>query len=214
MRRRTAHLRRDSPQPWEDYTIGCVLLAQPFFWEREHWLPQPASWARNTQRGARYDLSSRDGRELWRRVFERLPASVGMELPGGYTDPVPTRHRVGTGIFRSVVTDVYERRCAVTRERALPALDAAHIRPFSVVPANYVQNGMLLRSDVHRLFDAGYVTVTPDYRVEVSERMQSDFDDGENYLKFRGTKLWVPRALEDRPGRGYLEWHNENRFRR
>ena len=57
----------------------------------------------------------------------------------------------------------------MTREKALPALDAAHIRPFSEAPENYVQNGMLLRSDVHRLFDAGYVTVTPDYRFEVSQ---------------------------------------------
>ena len=65
----------------------------------------------------------------------------------------------------------------------VPALDAAHIRPFSEVPENYVQNGMLLRSDVHRLFDASYVTVTPDYHFEVSKHIHTDFDDGENYYK-------------------------------
>ena len=221
VRRRTARLRRDSPGPWEDYTIGCILLAEPFFWDAELWFPQPADWAPSTQRGARYDLTSPIGRTLWKQVSDRLPASdrlhasdrLRIELPGGYGDPVPTRPRVGQGIFRSVVRDVYERKCAVTRERALPALDAAHIRPFKVVPENYVQNGMLLRSDVHKLFDAGYVTVTPDYQVEVSERMRTDFNDGENYLRLRGTKLWVPRHTADRPGRDYLEWHNENRFR-
>lgn len=146
------------------------------------------------------------------RVLER-EFSEPRELPGGYTDFVPARHRVGQGIFRSVVTDAYQRRCAVTRERALPALDAAHIKPFSVTPVNYVQNGVLLRSDVHRLFDAGYVTVTPRYRVEVSDRIRTDFNDGENYLKLHGTELWVPARREHQPGRSYLEWHNENRFR-
>ena len=201
--------------------IGCILLAEPFFWDKKDWFPQPADWAPSTQRGARYDLQNPIGRELWKQVSDRLYAARVSErefegdgaLPGGYTDFVPARHRVGQGIFRSVVTDVYERKCAVTRERALPALDAAHIKPFSVTPVNYVQNGMLLRSDVHRLFDAGYLTVTPDYEVEVSERMQTDFNDGENYLKLRGTRLWVPTRPENRPGRNYLEWHNENRFR-
>ncbi len=218
---RTAQLRSDSPRPWDDYMIGCILLTEPFFWAEEHWFRQPADWAPSTQRGARYDLKSSLGRALWRQVSDRLHAArvsereveTGMELSGGYTDLLPARHRVGQGIFRSVVTDVYERTCAVTRERALPALDAAHIKPFSVTPMNYVQNGMLLRSDVHRLFDAGYVTVTPDYRVEVSEHMRTDFNDGENYLKLRGTKLWVPTRPENQPGRSYLEWHNENRFR-
>ena len=91
--------------------------------------------------------------------------------------------------------------------------DAAHIRPFSEAPENYVQNGMLLRSDVHRLFDAGYVTVTPDYHFEVSKHIHTDFDDGENYYKLHGKGLWVPARSDHRPERECLEWHNENRFR-
>ena len=71
------------------------------------------------------------------------------------------RPRFGQGTFRAVVTDLYERRCAITQEKALPALEAAHIRPFHDLPEHEVTNGILLRSDVHRLFDAGYITVTP-----------------------------------------------------
>ena len=92
---------------------------------------------------------------------------------------------------------MYGRQCAVTREKAFPALEAAHI----------------LRSDVHRLFDAGYVTVTPDYQFEVSDHIHTAFDDGEHYYDLDGTKLWVPRSSEHRPGREHLEWHNENRGR-
>ncbi|MXY32198.1 MAG: HNH endonuclease [Gammaproteobacteria bacterium] len=217
VRQRTAHLRRDSPRPWEDYTIGCILLAEPFFWDKDDWFAQPPDWGRSIQRVKGYDLHTEIGRDIWQQVSGRVVAEPKPEgqfdLPGGYTDPVLVRRRVGQGIFRSVVTDVYERQCAVTREKALPALDAAHIQPFSQVPANYVQNGMLLRSDVHRLFDAGYVTVTPDHHFEVSKHIHTDFDDGENYYKLHGKGLWVPARAEYRPRRDYLEWHNENRFR-
>ena len=58
VRQRTARLRRDHPRPWEDYTIGCILLAEPFFWEKEDWIPQPEDWAPNTQRGKGYDLTT------------------------------------------------------------------------------------------------------------------------------------------------------------
>lgn len=220
VRQRTAHLRRDRPRS-SNYVIGCILLAEPFFWDEKEWFRQPADWAPSIQRGKGYDLRAGIGRDLWRQVTDRLHGTIvaepkpegGLDLPGGYSDPTPARHRVGQGIFRSVVTDVYERQCAVTREKALPALDAAHIQPFSEVPENYVQNGMLLRSDVHRLFDAGYVTVTPDHHFEVSKHIHTDFDDGENYYKLHGKGLWVPARAEHRPGRDYLEWHNENRFR-
>jgi putative restriction endonuclease len=101
----------------------------------------------------------------------------------------------------------------VTRERALPALDAAHIRSFSERPEHDVRNGLLLRSDVHRLFDAGYVTVTPQYKVEVSHRVRDDFDDGENYLRMHGEGIVVPEQEGWRPAREALAWHNERRFR-
>ena len=221
IRQRTARLRRDAPRPWEDYTIGCILLAEPFFWEETDWFPQPEDWAPSTQRGKGYDLTTAIGQGLWSEVFNRLRAAMVTEpkpvnrgdIPGGYGGPTTVRPRVGQGIFRTVVTDVYGRQCAVTREKALPALEAAHIRPFSEAPRHYVKNGLLLRSDVHKLFDAGYVTVTPDYHFEVSDHIHTDFDDGENYYKLHGTELWVPKSSEHRPGRDHLEWHNENRFR-
>ncbi|MXX70770.1 MAG: HNH endonuclease, partial [Gemmatimonadetes bacterium] len=61
IRERTARLRNDSPRPWEDYTIGCILLAEPFFWEERDWMPQPADWAPSTQRGKGYDLRADSG---------------------------------------------------------------------------------------------------------------------------------------------------------
>jgi putative restriction endonuclease len=80
-------------------------------------------------------------------------------------------------------------------------------------PVHELNNGLLLRSDVHRLFDAGYITVTPEYRVEASRRMKEDFNDGENYLRLHGSRVRVPRREEERPRREVLVWHNETKFR-
>jgi putative restriction endonuclease len=73
--------------------------------------------------------------------------------------------------------------------------------------------GLLLRSDVHRLPGASYVTVTPRYKVEVSRRVREDFNDGENYLKLRGAEIVVPEREGWRPDRAALAWQNERRFR-
>ncbi len=224
VRQRIGRLRRETPSPWEDYTIGCAILVEPFFWEEELWIHDPPGWHPNIQRGRTYDLQEDpDGLALWREVALRLEGFEGApgagrerplsEIPGGYTDPLRRPRRIGQGAFRAVITDLYQRQCAVTRERALPALEAAHIRPFSEEPKHYVRNGLLLRSDVHRLFDVGYVTVTPTYEVEVSRQIREDFDDGDSYLKLHGSTIWVPEDADARPDPDVLQWHNENRYR-
>jgi len=55
MRRRIERYRRVGPDPREDYTIGCIILEEPFFLEREQWIPALASFARNTVVGETYD---------------------------------------------------------------------------------------------------------------------------------------------------------------
>ena len=133
--------------------------------------------------------------------------------PGRVWRSLLRRHRIGQGTFRALVLDSYGRQCAVTRERALPALEAAHIRPFSETETHQVRNGLLLRSDIHRLFDVGYITVTPEYRVEASTRMREDFNDGENYMRLHGSGILVPSDPDLRPDPEALRWHNENCFR-
>ena len=60
-------------------------------------------------------------------------------------------------------------------EHSLPAFEAAHVRPYADGGEHALPNGLLLRADIHRLFDAGYVTVTPDYRFRVSHDLADDF---------------------------------------
>jgi putative restriction endonuclease len=138
-------------------------------------------------------------------------AGVAIEVPR-YGEPVLVRPRLGQGAFRIGVTDVYQRRCAVTGERTLPILDAAHIRPYGAGGEHEITNGLLLRTDVHRLFDLGYVTVSGDGRFEVGRRLKEDFENGRLYYEMHGRPIIPPRDVSHRPARNALEWHQTNRF--
>jgi putative restriction endonuclease len=126
--------------------------------------------------------------------------------------PVLITPRIGQGAFRVAVTDAYERRCALTRERTLPILDAAHIRAYGSGGGHEITNGLLLRTDIHRLFDLGYVTAATDGRFEVGKRLHEDFENGQHYYQMHGQSLWQPNDRRLRPSREVLEWHQSHRF--
>ena len=111
------------------------------------------------------------------------------------------------------VTTAYGGACAVSGEHSLPVLEAAHIQPYSTKGGSHeVSNGLLLRADIHRLFDRGYVTVTPDLRFVVSERLAKEFENGKAYYKRNGKVLGLPKNAADQPDLELLRWHNENVF--
>ena len=129
-----------------------------------------------------------------------------------FSDPVLARRRLGQAGFRISVTDVYERQCAITREHTLPVLEAAHIRPVSEGGEHAISNGLLLRSDVHTLFDRGYVTVTPDLRFRVSSRLNTDWNNGKVYYQLDKREIHTPVDPPCRPDRAALEWHADTVF--
>ena len=93
-------------------------------------------------------------------------------------------------------------------------LQAAHIKPFSEHGPNSINNGLLLRSDLHILFDRGYITITPEYKIEVSKRIKEEFNNGKHYYTFHGNELkTLPNLTADKPAIDFINWHNENVFR-
>jgi putative restriction endonuclease len=213
MRQRIARYRNQTDDARQDYLIGCRILTQPFFLPETEWIPVPQSWSRHIQQGRTYDTAEGEGRELWALTIDRVAARAGasIDVPR-YGEPVLVRPRLGQGAFRIGVTDVYERRCAVTGERTLPILDAAHIRPYGAGGEHDITNGLLLRTDVHRLFDLGYVTVSGDGRFEVGRRLKEDFENGRLYYEMHGRPTTPPRDVSQRPARDALEWHQANKF--
>jgi len=221
MRERIEKYRRIAPRPFEDYAIGCIILEEPFFLPRDSWIPAPADFHPNIVVGKTYALAAGAGQELWERVLAARAPLLGRVSEGTpevagpiFGDPALVTPRLGQGAFRVMVTDSYGRRCAVTGEKALPTLEAAHIKPVSAGGLHRLDNGLLLRSDVHALFDAGYVTVTPRYEIRVSRRLKDDFDNGEPYYPFDGRPIGLPDRRGVRPAVEFLEWHGDTVFRR
>jgi putative restriction endonuclease len=91
-------------------------------------------------------------------------------------------------------------------------LEAAHIYPYALGGPHEVNNGLLLRADIHKLFDRGYVTITPDYRFKVSQKLNEEFHNGKIYYKMQHTKIWLPNDVADRPTQQYLDYHNSEIF--
>jgi putative restriction endonuclease len=198
-----------------DPEIGCNVLNEPFFLEERDWLRVPDTWTKSIQRGKSYDDAEPEGARFLEQVRLRVgqPVASDNEALDRYGSDYLTRARLGQGAFRVLVTEAYGRRCAITGERTLPVLEAAHIKAYAEEGPHRTTNGLLLRSDMHKLLDAGYLTVTPELRVEVSSRLKADFENGREYYKHHGQGLAiVPERLEERPSASFLKWHNEVKF--
>ncbi len=221
LRTRIEPLRPQTSKPGEDFKIGCILLSQPFFFKEDEWIPAPKDWAHNIVTGKRYDLTIEPGKSIYSQVQERLAIAQPVlekqpifETPTErYGTPVEILPRLGQGIFRVVITDAYERHCAVSGEKVLPVLDAAHIRPYSKEGTHKPDNGILLRSDLHTLFDRGYVTVTPDRHFEVSKHIKEEFENGHEYYALHGREIFVPKKIVLQPAAENLAWHNEHIYK-
>ena len=209
----------------ESEDLGCVMLRSPVMFPRDDWIPEPSDWEPNIVQGKGYDAEVGIGRELWAQVLERLPASL---LPPGehraedeeHQGEVEfaegwSRHRLGQGAFAALVANAYQRRCAFTRERVLPTLEACHIRPAARGGSHAVSNGLLLRSDVHQLFDLGYLGLHPQtLQIQVSPRIQLEFQNGVEYRALEGQVPLLPASLPERPSPVQLEWHLEEVWKR
>jgi putative restriction endonuclease len=203
---------RTTPEP--DPTIGCITLNQPFFFTENQWIDVPKSFSSNIVSGKTYDTNESDGQRLWDEVLLRLNDTNRKGLVAEplaiYGNEYLVKARIGQGAFRILVTDAYKRRCAISGEKALPVLQAAHIKPFNEQGPNSINNGLLLRSDFHILFDRGYLTITPEYKIEVSRRIKEEFNNGKHYYAFHGKELTaIPDDIGNRPSSEFIMYHNE-----
>ncbi len=206
--------------------IGCIILTNPLFFKKEDWLDVPDDFNTSAQQGKLYATDSEIGLKIWSKIeklFQQYMYEVHaeeknqllLEEPEAiYGKSVLTKVRLGQGAFRVLVTDTYNRKCAISGEKTLPVLEAAHIKPYAESGPHFISNALLLRSDLHKLFDSGYLTITTDLKVEVSKRIKEEFQNGREYYKFHGAELFnLPRREKDKPEGRFIEWHNENIFR-
>ncbi len=107
------------------------------------------------------------------------------------------------GKFRQALLDAYSGSCAVTDVDVPEALQAAHIDPYRGKNSQIVTNGMLLRADIHLLYDAHLLTVLPEKNViRTSKKLSRSI-----YGQFDGSKIRVPADPALRPSDELLDVH-------
>lgn len=208
-------------QDAERAPLGCTILRHAVFWPETDWISwgSEMGWSPNVVRG-----KTESDAERIALLAQLIAADTPDEFEAGDFKPldvderqvVAATHaiREGQGAFRTRLFDAYERRCCVTGEHTEPVLDAAHIQPYLGPRSNHLQNGLVLTKEFHALFDRGYVTVTPDYRVRVSPRLRADWKNGHRYYPYDGQPLLQLPNSPWRPSPAVLAWHNERIFRR
>lgn len=203
-------------------TITCVVLEGTVFFNERDWIPVPSDWAGNIVTGKTHDTANLLHAQLWqdyrrlRDQYRIMHHSVEMRqmvnAPDRYGAAYMVAPRVGQAAFRLQVLDAYAQRCAITREHTPLVLEAAHIRPYAKHGAHALANALLLRSDFHRLFDAGYVTVDSDYRIQVSPRIAAETANGVRYSQRAGQQIHLPSDQAHWPDRQLLAWHQHEVF--
>ncbi len=206
----------------EDPEIGCILLYDvTFFAPGTSMALPPGLWSSGIQQGKSFDLAEQPYTPFFDVLTTRV-LSRGVEIDFSdpswkHDDPMFRQRlqnvRLGQSAFQAQVLSAYHRKCAITGTKIWPALEAAHIRPVTRGGEHRLDNGLLLRSDVHTMFDRGYLGVDPSHRLLVSPRLRDEFGNGEKFCAQAGQVIALPDRKVDRPHREFLEWHLDTVFK-
>lgn len=111
--------------------------------------------------------------------------------------------RLGQQAFRRRLFSAYVGQCAISRCTTKWVLEAAHITPYRGLRTNAVDNGLLLRADIHTLFDLGLISINPQrLQVCVSKRLKTS-----EYARFDGKDVLIPTRKHWRPSVFVLKAH-------
>lgn len=111
--------------------------------------------------------------------------------------------RRGQAGFRKALNKAYAGRCAITGCTIYSLLEAAHIHPYKGPQTNVAPNGLLLRTDIHTLFDLYLITIDPESMTAVvAPTLEST-----EYAYLAGRKVFIPLITADRPSAAALAWH-------
>lgn len=199
--------------------------------------PKDALYRHGVRTGVMYELYDRDKHGAWDIVVNPDGKPEAVRIEDGDADkalsdarrqiaaeerpPIESDHdarvwemravamREGQPEFRHALLDAYGRRCAITGCAIIEILEAAHIRPYRGDYSHRTDNGLLLRADMHTLFDKGLVWIDASGLVQIDERLA-----GSDYGSLRGQELRLPAEIADQPHPDHLEHHRVHVARR
>ncbi|MSQ13700.1 MAG: HNH endonuclease [Dehalococcoidia bacterium] len=194
-------LRQVSETPKVLYRVlGLALVAG---WEDGYFFPEGISPS-----GEIHGLSSQSGADALMSHQEQLASSLGAFEPDSI---VEGRERVLASIvrrrgqpeFRLGLLSAYRGRCAITGCDAVEVLEAAHIVSYKGPETNHPANGLLLRADIHTLFDLGHIAIdSGTMTVVVSSNLEST-----SYADLKGKPLRLPKDERLHPSKAAFDRH-------
>ena len=221
MRLRVGQYRREGIRRGDDPIIGCVLLNDVSFFPEDETEPAPADFANNIVQGKTYLARESGALPLIDFLVNKLAIQVtsprsDSEVPA-IDGPVfgelrEVRPRLGQGGFKALVHGAYRDQCSITGHKIRPTLQAAHILPVGKGGEHRLDNGLLLRSDVHTMFDRGYLGVDPEFKLRVSRRVRDEFGNGDEFYEREGSIIALPERPIERPNSEFLTWHMDTVF--
>jgi len=159
------------------------------------------------------ELSEPNYYNVFKREMDELAIQLNDEGVFSPTEIADSRVRVlasivrrrGQPAFRGNLLEAYNRRCAITGCEVEAVLEAAHIVPYKGEETNCIENGLLLRADLHTLFDLKLIVIDGStMRLLVSNSL-----DGTSYEKYRGMFVRIPEDSNHRPSMKALEEHRK-----
>lgn len=190
--------------------IRCLYLDEPVFLPEEDWFEVPG-WNYGSRTPIRMYPTDHPHRPELQRRFEA--AFRGYQLPMNEFMLLGEKiEREGQYAFRKEILKNYQSQCAVTGEKTEPVLEAAHIRPYAKYRNHLPSNGLLLKSDIHKLYDEGLVSITPDLKFHVSSQIKRKYSNGKYYYELEGKQILVPKQEILQPNPEYLQEHYEKKF--
>ncbi len=202
----------------EDPVVGCLMLRDVAFFDESEPMSAPENFAANIVSGKGYALRPGGTSAVELAVARLLDgrasmSEVRMDRQEVEFAPRLVWGRLGRESFKASVAAAYGLRCAITGAKILPVLQAAHIKSVAAGGQHSVDNGLLLRADVHVMFDRGLLGVHPTTaNLQVSSLLRSTFGNGEEFYQRAGQPITLPARLSDRPNREFLTWHMDEVF--
>ena len=145
-----------------------------------------------------------------RRIVEDLTAFLlGRDAPAPDAESTADKtvlraikERRGQDAFRQRLLSIYGGRCVISGCDVVEALEAAHIVPHASNGSYGSTNGLLMRADIHTLFDLHLISLCPDtLAVKVNPRLRPA------YTEFESKLLPLPATMDDHPDRSGLAQH-------
>ncbi len=183
----------------DKYLIGCIILKNCQFWDSDEFINLSS-----------YGISFPNQVVTWKSFSTNDPIhqkpKIPFQLVGGkrIVCPIISNSREGQSKFKSELLKAYNNKCCISENDIPELLEAAHIQEYKNIESNHVQNGLLMRVDIHRLYDNKLIAVDDEYIIHVSNLILD-----KEYRSFHGRKISLPKDPDNYPCKDALRLYRE-----